>query len=133
MDEKLDLILYKLEGIDNRLDHMGIRLDNMNIRLDNMDTRLDNMDTHFDNRLEHLETQNDSFELKHTTMEATLLDLKNTINKMECKQDVTIRKLDDITHSHHNLEYTTKKESKEIKQDLDTIVKILQIKSIMPA
>lgn len=40
-DEKLDLILQRLDGVDHRLDRVDHRLDGVDQRLDRMDQRLE--------------------------------------------------------------------------------------------
>ena len=42
--DKLDLILDKIVGIDNRLDSIETRLDSIETRLDSVETRLDSME-----------------------------------------------------------------------------------------
>lgn len=52
IDEKLDLILFKLEDNDAMFENIDTRLDSMDARFNNIDTRLDNIDV----RLNAVET-----------------------------------------------------------------------------
>ena len=98
-----ELLLKILDQINS----INNRLDSMDNRLDGMDTRLDGIDT----RLNRLAEDTEILKLQH----------KATQNK-----------LDGIDLRLTNLEYQTKKNFREVHQNIETLVGVLEAKGILP-
>ena len=65
MNERLDGMDARFDGIDKRLDGMDARFDGIDKRLDGMDARFDGIDKRLDgidNRLDKIETRLDNLE-----------------------------------------------------------------------
>ena len=85
-NEKLDLILTKIESIDGRLDKVDERLDKIDGRLDKVDERLDKIDE----RLDKMDERFDRVETRLDHLETDVKDIKLTI---ENEVRVNIRRI----------------------------------------
>lgn len=97
--EKLDLLLEKVNGMENRLDSMEGRLDSMESRLDSVDTRLS-----------HIETDHESTKAEVKTIKITLENETNRNIQLIAEGHMNLdRKLDEaLTSLHPNTMYHLK-------------------------
>lgn len=84
--EILEIILQKVETVDNKLDKLEKRLDNVEKRLDNVEKRLDSVEKRLDNvekRLDILEKRIDSLEQRVEKLEQKVDQLEQRVEKLE--------------------------------------------------
>ncbi len=72
-------------------------------------------------------------------MKSDIKDMKSDINKLsdrieilEIKQDVTSRKIEDLTFRVASLEHYSKKEFIKINDQIETLITVLEVKNILP-
>ena len=84
MDEKLDLILLKMDGFETRMDRLESKVDSLEQRMDSFEQRMDS----FEQRM-------DSFEQRMDGLESVVNTLKHRVDDLE--QQV---KLNTLTVEH---------------------------------
>jgi len=72
-------------------------------------------------------------------MKTDINDMKSDINKLsdrievlEIKQDVTSRKIEDLTYRVASLEHYSKKEFTKNNDQIETLITVLEVKNILP-
>ncbi|WP_349943739.1 hypothetical protein ABFV83_10685 [Lacrimispora sp. BS-2] len=72
-------------------------------------------------------------------MKTDIINMKSDINKLsdrievlEIKQDVTSRKIEDLTYRVASLEHYSKKEFTKINDQIETLITVLEVKNILP-
>ena len=76
---------------------------------------------------------------KINPLRTDIQDMKTDINKMsdrieilEIKQDITSRKIEDLTFRVASLEHYSKKEFTKVNDHIETLITVLEIKNILP-
>ncbi|WP_313186042.1 hypothetical protein [Lacrimispora sp.] len=76
---------------------------------------------------------------KINPLRTDIQDMKTDINKMsdrieilEIKQDITSRKIEDLTFRVASLEHYSKKEFTKVNDHIETLIKVLEVKNILP-
>ena len=72
-------------------------------------------------------------------MKSDINNMKSDINKLsdrieilEIKQDITSRKIEDLTFRVASLEHYSKKEFTKINDQIETLITVLEVKNILP-
>lgn len=65
-------------------------------------------------------------------LDEKLKPIYNKLEMLEIKHDVTTRKLEDINFRLTSLEYTNKKELAKVNDEVETLIAVLEAKSILP-
>lgn len=126
MEKTLNIILNKLESLDDKVISMGKRLDTMDQKISFMDNRLDTMDqkiSSMDKRLTaDLKRHEDLIQQLIHSVAATNVKMTETNEKLsviETKADQAIKQIDDIKTSmasKHDLAYYDQKISEHSRQ-----------------
>ena len=115
-DEKLDIVLLKLEKIDNVIESFTVKFEQIDRRFEQIDKRFEQIDKHFEQIDKHLEQIDERLDILSTDME----DIKSRVTRLEilCENEIPkkiqfvaeghsilFRKLDDLTEHVMKLEY----------------------------
>lgn len=65
-------------------------------------------------------------------LDKKLKPIYDKLEILEIKQDVTARKLEDVNFRLTSLEYTSKKEFSKMNDEVETLIAVLEAKSILP-
>lgn len=65
-------------------------------------------------------------------LDEKLKPIYNKLEMLEIKHDVTTRKLEDINFRLTRLEYANKKELAKVNDEVETLIAVLEAKSILP-
>lgn len=65
-------------------------------------------------------------------LDEKLKPIYNKLEMLEIKHDVTTCKLEDINFRLTSLEYTNKKELAKVNDEVETLIAVLEAKSILP-
>lgn len=65
-------------------------------------------------------------------LECKLKPIYDRLDRLEIKQDIMERKLDDTAFRLTSLEHTTKKAFKRVDDQMETLITVLEVKGILP-
>lgn len=65
-------------------------------------------------------------------LKSDINNLSDRVEILEIKQEVTSRKLEDLTLRVASMEHNGKKESKKLHDKIETLIAVLEAKSILP-
>ena len=75
MDEKLDLILLKMDGFETRMDRLESKVDSLEQRMDSLERRMDS----FEQRMDSFEQRMDGLESVVNTLQHRVDDLEQQV------------------------------------------------------
>ena len=106
-NEKLDLILSKMQGFEQRFDKLEQRFDGLEQRFDGLEQRFDGLEQRFDGleqRFDGLEQRFDGLEQRFDKLEQRTDNLEKEIRKINLTlENVTNRNISIIAEGHLDL------------------------------
>ena len=85
--EKLDLILLKMQGMENEMQGMKTGMQGMETRMQGMETRMQGMET----RMQGMETKMQGMETRMQTLENDLQEVKQKVTNIDLTLENEIR------------------------------------------
>ncbi len=105
-DEKLDLILDRLDMMDTKLDAMDARFDMIDTRMDALDARFDMVD----NRLDAVDTKLDATDAMDARFDAVDAGMESINARFGAMED-EFQKFDELEHSVRDIKLTLENET----------------------
>jgi predicted nucleic acid-binding Zn-ribbon protein len=107
MDEKVNPIRTDIQDMKTDINDMKTDINNMKSDINDMKTDIINM-------------------------KSDINKLSDRIEVLEIKQDVTSRKIEDLTYRVASLEHYSKKEFTKNNDQIETLITVLEVKNILP-
>ncbi len=124
IDQKLDLILNKLEGHDKKFDAIEDRLNKIENRLNEHDKRFNDIESKLDEhnkRFNTIEAKLDEHNKRFNTIEAKLDEHNKRFNTIEAKLDEYNKRFDSIELKITIFEANNREEHEKIFKHLDSL------------
>jgi len=121
MDEKINPLRTDIRDMKSDINDMKTDINGMKTDINDMKSDINGMKTDINGMKTDI-----------NGMKTDINKLSDRIEILEIKQDVTSRKIEDLTFRVASLEHYSKKEFTKVNDQVETLITVLEVKNILP-